>query len=352
MSTYELPPRDPSKPDVCMLVGATFNDDPNELDADCYIRKTLSEKVNLVNLEEAERMAANAKPVAAILCLPHPHVDGALLDRIAPEGGKTCALVANYGVGVDHIDLGDAAARGIAVTNTPHVLNGSVADMAFALLLAVARHVVRGDAHCRGPAYTRYDHNVLLGADVGGKTLGIVGMGRIGQEVARRGALGFGMPVLYHNRRRREDAEAELTAAGVGAGGVEFCAELHELLRRADHVVLLCPHTAETTGLIDAAALAVMKPTATLVNIARGAVVDTAALTDALREGRLHGAGLDVTEPEPLPKDHPLNSMENVIFTPHRGSACKGTRDKMAQLVVRNLLKGIGGEPLETPVSS
>ena len=335
-----------------MLVGATCNDDPTEIDADGYVRRTLSDKVNLVDLATAEALASAGTPVAAVLCLPHPHVDGALLDRIAPAGGKSCKVVANYGVGVDHIALDEAAARGIRVTNTPDVLNGAVADMAFALLLAVARHVVRGDAHVRSPAYVAYDHTVLLGADVCGTTLGIVGMGRIGIEVARRAVLGFGMEVLYHNRRRREDAEAKLAAlgAGIGGGKAEYCADLHAMLRRCDHVLLLCPCTDETRGLIDAAALSAMKPTATLINIARGAVVDTAALTDALREGRLHGAGLDVTDPEPLPKDHPLNAMQNVVFTPHRGSACKGTRQAMAELVVRNLLQGVFGEPLETQV--
>ena len=343
---FELPPLDPAKPNVCLLVGSTYDEDADTIDSDGYVRRTLSESVNLVSLSTAEAMAGTT-PVAGVLCLPHPHVDGALLDRIAPEGGKTCKVISNYGVGVDHIELQECADRGIAVAHTPNVLNAAVADMAFALLLATARHIVRGDAHTRSAAYTKYDHNVLLGTDVSGTTLGIVGMGRIGLEVARR-AQGFGMRVLYNNRRRRQDAETELSAHGQPAP--QYRAALHDLLRESDHVILVCPCTRETRGMIDAAALAVMKPSATLVNIARGPVVNTAALTSALQEGRLTGAGLDVTDPEPLPKDHPLNAMDNVVFTPHRGSACKGTRDQMAALCVRNLLKGISDQPLETPV--
>jgi glyoxylate reductase len=250
--------------------------------------------------------------VRAILVLPHPHIDGALLDRIAPLGNETLKVVSNYGVGVDHIDLADCRERGIPVTHTPGVLNGATADMGFALLLATARRVVEGDAYCRGPDYVAYEHTVLQGVDVSGSTIGIVGMGRIGLEVARR-ARGFSMRILYHNRSRREETEAEV--------GAEYCADLHAMLVQSDHVVLVCPCTEQTTGLINAAALGVMKPTATLVNISRGPVVDTAALTAALREGRLGGAGLDVTDPEPLPRDHELNTLRNVVLTPHRGSA-------------------------------
>jgi glyoxylate reductase len=261
----------------------------------------------------------------------HPTVDGAMLDRL-----PGLRVVSNYGVGVDHIDLSAARERGIPVGNTPGVLDGATADMGFALLLAAARRVVEGDRYARSGEFTVYDPGYMLGREVHSTTLGIIGLGRIGYQLALR-ARGFNMQVLYCNRRRRAEVETEL-----GAVHTSF----DDLLRRSDYVVLSCPLTQDTRRLIDAAALARMKPTSVLVNIARGPVVDTQALHDALESGRLAAAGLDVTDPEPLPKDHPLLKLANVVIVPHLGSATQQTRQRMAQMSVENLLAGLEGQPL------
>jgi glyoxylate reductase len=182
----------------------------------------------------------------------------------------------------------------------------------------------------------RYDPGFILGREIHGQTLGIIGLGRIGRQIAQR-ARAFDMPVLYHNRRRNEAAEASL--------GVRYTT-FEQLLAQSDFVMLSCPLTDQTCGLINAAALAKMKPTAILVNISRGPVVDTAALTAALTERRIYAAGLDVTDPEPLPRDHPLLSLDNVTIAPHLGSATEQTRQKMAEISVENLLRGLAGQPL------
>jgi glyoxylate reductase len=273
------------------------------------------------------------EPVEGVYTYGHVAVDGAILDRL--RGVK---VISNYGVGVDHINLKDAAARGVPVGNTPGVLEGATADLGFALLMASARRIVAGDRHARSDLFVRYDPGFMLGREVHGKTLGIIGMGRIGHQVARR-AIGFDMTVLYHNRRRREDLERAL------APSVAFAAR-DELLARSDYVMLCVPLTDQTRGCIGAHQFALMKPDATLINIARGAVVDTKALTDAILENRIAAAALDVTEPEPLPRDHPLLSLPNVIITPHLGSATVETRRRMAELSVQNLLAGLKGEPL------
>ena len=269
--------------------------------------------------------------VAAVYTYGHPRVDGAMLDAL-PD----VRVISNFGVGVDHIDLRAAMARGIPVGNTPGILDGATADMAFCLLLAAARRLPEGDRYARGPDFLRYDPSYMLGHEVHGTTLGILGMGRIGEEVARR-AVGFGMTVVYCNRQRKPDAEARLGARHVGKD---------ELLAMADHVVLTVPLTDETRGLIGAAELARMKPTATLVNVARGPVVDTNALTEALKERRIFAAALDVTDPEPLPRGHPLLGLDNVVIAPHLGSATEETRQKMAQRSLENLLAGLEGKPL------
>ena len=276
-------------------------------------------------------------PVDGIYLYGHKIVDGVLLDAVGPV-----RVVSNYGVGVDHIDLAAAAARGVPVGNTPGVLDGATADMAFALILAAGRRVVEGDRLARGPTADGSLWDKLIGREVHGSTLGIIGMGRIGEQVARR-ARGFDMTVLYHNRRRRPDVEA---AFGVGY------TDRDELLATADTIVLTVPLTAETRHLIGRAELARMKPTAVLVNVARGGVVDTAALTDALRDRKIIAAALDVTDPEPLPRDHPLLSLDNVIITPHLGSATGLTRRRMAERSVENLLAGLAGRPLPFPVSA
>lgn len=269
--------------------------------------------------------------LAGLFIYGHPRIDDALLARL--PGLK---VISNHGVGVDHIDVAAAAARGIPVGNTPGVLDGAVADMAMALILAAARRVAEGVRYARSPAFTHFDPNLLWGRDVHSSTIGIVGMGNIGYQIARR-AVGFDMRILYHNRRRREDLETRITAR---------YETLEALLEQSDFVVLVVPLSPSTRGLIGAAQLASMKPTATLVNVARGPVVDTAALTEAMRVRRIFAAALDVTDPEPLPRDHPLLSMDNVTILPHLGSATLQTRERMSQTAVENLLCGLRGQPL------
>jgi glyoxylate reductase len=273
--------------------------------------------------------------VVAVYTYGHPRVDGALLDRM-----PKVRVISNYGVGVDHIDLPAAAARQIPVGNTPGILDGATADMGFALLLAAARRVVEGDRYARSPEFSVYDPGYMLGREVHSSTLGIVGLGRIGAQVAKR-ARGFDMQVLYYNRRRRPELEDSL--------GVRYAA-LDELLAASDFVMLCCPLSPETRGIIGAAALGKMKPTATLVNISRGPVVDMQALCEALQEGRIAGAALDVTDPEPLPREHPLLKLDNLTLAPHLGSATIETRRKMALMSIDNLRAGLGGKPLPTQV--
>lgn len=278
-----------------------------------------------------EALRGSDEGVAGIYTFGHPTVDAALLAKL-----PNVRVISNYGVGVDHIRLDDALARGIPVGNTPGILDGATADMGFALLLAAARRVVEGDRYARGDDFTRYDPCYMLGREVHHATLGIIGMGRIGEQVAQR-ARGFDMRVMYHNRRARPEAEARL--------GVEK-ATLEQLLVESDFVMLTCPLTDETRGLIGREQLALMKPTAILVNIARGPVVDTEALTAALAAKRIYGAALDVTDPEPLPRMHPLLALDNVTIVPHLGSATEQTRQRMAEISVENLLRGLRGEAL------
>jgi glyoxylate reductase len=289
----------------------------------------LEGRVTLLPWSVAE--AGRGEPVEGVYTFGHPRVDGAMLDRL-----RGVRVISNYGVGVDHICLPDAAARGIPVGNTPDVLNGATADLAFALLLAAGRRLVEGDRYARSPKFTRYDPAYMLGREIHGQTLGIIGMGRIGRQVARR-ARAFEMTVLYHNRRPCEEAEAQL--------GARY-APLDELLMQSDYVVLTVPLSEQTRGLIGRRELSLMKHTAVLVNVARGPVVDTDALTQALEDRTIYAAALDVTDPEPLPRDHPLLQLDNVVITPHLGSATVETRRRMAEISVENLLRGLRGEEL------
>ena len=273
--------------------------------------------------------------VDAIYTYGHPTVDGALLDRFPDT-----RVVSNFGVGVDHIDLTAAVTRNIPVGNTPGILDGATADLAFALILAAGRRVVEGDRYARGPNFTHFDPSFMIGREIHSSTIGIFGMGRIGRQVAMR-ALGFGMKILYHNRNRNDEAEVALKAR---------YATKAELLAQADYVVLTVPLTPQTRGLIGRSELAQMKPTAILVNVARGAVVDKDALTESLSARRIFAAALDVTDPEPLPRNHPLLKLNNVIITPHLGSATEETRRRMAELSIDNLLAGLEGKPLPAPV--
>jgi glyoxylate reductase len=298
-----------------------------------FIEETLASHVALVPWSAAHQVGADG--IEAIYTYGHPTVNAGLLDRL-----PGVRVISNFGVGVDHIDVATAASRGIPVGNTPDVLTGATADLAFALLLAAGRRLVEGDRYARGPDFLRYDPSYMLGREVHGSTLGIIGMGRIGEQVARR-ARAFDMTVLYHNRRRRPEAEQSLGARHVSRD---------ELLADSDYVVLTVPLTEETQRLIGRDELARMKPTAILVNVARGAVVDTAALTEALGNRRIFAAALDVTDPEPLPRDHPLLRLDNVIITPHLGSATVQTRRRMAEISVENLLAGLSGRPLQCQV--
>jgi len=267
--------------------------------------------------------------IHGLLTYGHEGVTAAIIDA-----GKELKVISNMGVGYNHIDVAAATKRGIAVGNTPGILDDTTADMTFALLLAAARNVVKGFDYVRSGRWKVYDPNILWGHDVHHATLGIIGLGRIGSAVARR-ALGFGMRILYHNRHRRPDLEKEL--------GAEH-RPLPELLSESDFVTLHVPLTAETHNLIGAKELWLMKPTTILVNVARGPVVDSKALYEALKEGWIAGAGLDVTDPEPTPPDDPLLSLENVVIAPHLGSATVGTRTKMAMMAASNLLAGLRGE--------
>jgi glyoxylate reductase len=289
----------------------------------------LREHVELLPWATAHEPAASG--IEAIYTYGHPAVDGALLDRL-----PAVRVISNFGVGVDHIDVAAATQRGIPVGNTPGILDGATADMAFTLLLATGRRLVEGDRYARGPNFLHYDPSYMLGREVHGATIGIVGMGRIGSQVARR-ARAFDMTVLYHNRQPRPDVAAALGATYVA---------LDDLLAAADYVVLTVPLTPATRHLIGRAELARMKPTSILINVARGPVVDTAALTEALTQRTIYAAGLDVTDPEPLPRGHPLLGLENVIIAPHLGSATEQTRLRMAEMARDNLLAGLTGQPL------
>jgi glyoxylate reductase len=269
--------------------------------------------------------------IDAIFTYGHPLVDASLLDRLT-----SVRVLSNFGVGVDHIDVRAATARGIPVGNTPGIPDGATADLAFALMLAAGRRLVEGDHFARGPNFLRYDPSYMLGREINGTTLGILGMGRIGEQVARR-SRGFDMTVLYHNRNRRPQVELAL--------GVKHVAQA-ELLESSDYVVLTVPLTSETRGLIGRAELARMKRTAVLVNVARGPVVDTAALVEALTARRIFAAALDVTDPEPLPRDHPLLRLDNVTILPHLGSATEQTRRRIAEIAVENLMAGLEGRAL------
>ncbi|MGC8667280.1 MAG: 2-hydroxyacid dehydrogenase [Chthonomonadales bacterium] len=271
-----------------------------------------------------------------LLCLLTDRVDAELLDR-APR----LKVVSQMAVGFDNIDVEACTARGIPVGNTPGVLTETTADLAFALLLATARRLVEADRVTRSGAWKTWSPMFLTGPDVHHAVLGIVGMGRIGTEMARR-ASGFQMEILYSDAQANPAAEREFGAKR---------ADLEELLQRSDFVTLHTPLTPATHHLIGPRELALMKPTAILINTSRGQVVDQTALIQALRNGTIRAAGLDVYEEEPLPPDDDLVAMDNVVLLPHIGSASIATRIKMAKLAVENLIAGLRGLPLPNPVN-
>lgn len=265
-------------------------------------------------------------------------IDAALLAQCA--GLRMCA---NMTVGHNNFDLAAMDAAGVLASNAPDVLTETTADFGFALLMATARRVTESEHFLRAGHWTRWSYDLFSGAEVHGSTLGIIGMGRIGQGIARRGALGFGMRVIYHNRNRLSPAaEADCRATYV---------DKQTLLQTADHVVLVLPYSAATHHTIGAAELACMKPTATLINIARGGVVDDGALAAALRDKRIAAAGLDVYEGEPQ-VNPALLILPNVVLTPHIASATAGTRKAMAMLAADNLIGYLVHGKAVTPVNA
>jgi gluconate 2-dehydrogenase len=272
----------------------------------------------------APELAAFARGKAGLLCTGSERIDAALL-AACPQ----LRICANMAVGYNNFDLDTMTAARVLATNTPDVLTETTADFGFALLMAAARRVTESEHFLRAGRWNRWSYDMFAGQDIHGSTLGIIGMGRIGQGIARRGAFGFGMRVLYHNRSR-------LDAAAEAACKAQYASK-EELLRTADHVVLVLPYSATSHHTIGVADLALMKPTAVLVNIARGGIVDDVALAAALRERRIAAAGLDVFEGEP--EVHPdLLALSNVVLTPHIASASVPTRRAMADLAADNLI--------------
>ncbi|HEX2741503.1 MAG TPA: D-glycerate dehydrogenase [Rubrobacter sp.] len=300
----------------------------------------LLEDFDLTVLSEApperDELLEAARGAAGVLSTVTEKIDGEFMDA-AGEGLK---VVANLAVGYDNVDVEAANVRGVIVTNTPGVLDETTADVAFMLLLAAARRLGESERVLRAGKWEWWGPKLFMGPDVWGKKLGIIGLGRIGQAVARR-AKGFEMDILYHNRSRKVEAERELGARYMDLG---------ELLETADFVTIHTPLTDETQHLIGRAELHKMKSEAVLVNTSRGPVVDEGALADALAEGRIFAAGLDVYEEEP--KVHPkLLELENVVLAPHIGSGSIETRNKMAALAAENLAAVLRGEEPKTPVN-
>lgn len=274
----------------------------------------------------------------ALICLLSDRIDTEVIDA-AP----VLKIIANLGVGTDNIDSAAAHAKGIVVTNTPGALTETTADFTFALLLAAARRIVEGDAFIRAGEFLGWELiQPQLGLEVYGKTLGIVGMGRIGTAVARRGHLGFGMRILYHNRSRNEGAEKELGALRVPFG---------EILQESDFVCVHTPLTPQTHHLFDREAFSRMRKSAILVNVARGPVVDEEALIWALEAGEIAGAGIDVYEREPEVHPGLVALHERVVLAPHIGSATVVTRRALAKIAVDNALAVLAGDPPLTPVT-
>lgn len=288
--------------------------------------------VTLIDNLEPDGLAQlrNALPRAHGLLGASLKLDAQLLD-LAPN----LQAIASVSVGVDNYDIDYLTERRILLTNTPDVLTETTADTGFALIMATARRVVELANMVRNGQWKRNIGPVHFGTDVHGKTLGIIGMGRIGEALAQRGHFGFGMPVIYHSHSPKPAVEQRFNAQ---------YRSLPQLLREADFVCLTLPLTAETQGLIGAEQFALMRPETIFINISRGKVVDEAALINALRDGQIRAAGLDVFEREPLNQDSPLMQLNNVVATPHMGSATHETREAMAKCAVDNLLMALAGK--------
>jgi glyoxylate reductase len=283
-----------------------------------------------------EVLLSRVKGIDGLLCLLTDRIDGEVLDAAGPQ----LKVVSNHAVGYDNIDVPAATARGIPVGNTPGILTDATADFAFALLMAAARRVVEGERYVREGRWKTWGPSLLLGPDVHGATLGLIGFGRIGQAMAKR-AQGFEMRVIYY------DPSAPCCDPAIDASPVD----LDMLLAESDFVSVHTPLTAETRGLMNRERLALMKPTAILINTARGPVVDPGALYEALSERRIFAAALDVTDPEPLPMDSPLLTLDNLIVVPHIASASVATRQKMSLMAAHNLLAGVRAERLPNCVN-
>jgi lactate dehydrogenase-like 2-hydroxyacid dehydrogenase len=280
-----------------------------------------------------QALLERARGVEGLLCLLTDRIDGGLMDAAGPQ----LKVISNHAVGVDNIDIAAATARRIPVGNTPGILTDATADFAFSLMLAAARRVAEGERFVRAGKWKTWGPSLLLGTQVSGATLGILGYGRIGKAVAKR-ARGFEMRILYYDPKPMEPSgESEVQATAV---------DFDTLLREADFVSVHTPLTEQTYHLIDRQALAKMKPTAVLVNTARGPVVDPQALYQALKTGEIFAAALDVTDPEPLPPDSPLLELDNLLVVPHIASASRETREKMSWMAAENLVAGLKGERL------
>jgi len=279
------------------------------------------------------REAADADGVLTILS---ERIDQEFLDA-APR----CRVVANMAVGYDNVDLPALTRRGVLLTNTPGVLTETTADLAWTLLMAAGRRIVEGQKLIEAGKWASWSPMFMVGQDIYGATLGIVGAGRIGTALARRAA-GFNMRLLYHNRRPAPELEQQT--------GAEYRV-LDDLLREADYIVVLLPLSNETRGMFGAREFALMKPTAVFVNAARGPIVKELELAQALKQGRPWAAGLDVFEKEPIGPDHPLLSLPNVVAVPHIGSATVATRTRMATTAATNLVAALTGQPVPNPVN-
>jgi glyoxylate/hydroxypyruvate/2-ketogluconate reductase len=314
-----------SKPDV-LVTRAVFAEVLADLAQHCTVQANTADTI-----WPAEELRHRLQGKAGVMTTPTERIDAALLNAC-----PALRVVAQVAVGYNNIDLTACTARGVLVCNTPGVLTETTADFGFALMMATARRMAEAERYLRAGHWQKWSLDQFAGSEVHGSALGILGMGRIGQAIARRGALGFGMQVVYHNRSRLPaQAEAELGARYVSKA---------ELLAQSDHLVLVLPYSTESHHAIGAAELAQMKPTATLTNIARGGIVDDAALAQALRQGQLAAAGLDVFEGEPQVNAE-LLALPNVVLTPHIASSSARTRRAMARLAADNLVAGLGLGP-------
>ena len=309
-----------------------------------YVTRRMAQEAldKIARVTEMEVWPEELPPPYDVLLEKVRDVDGLLplltdrIDANLMDAAPRLKVISNMAVGYDNIDVPEATKRGIVVGNTPGVLTETTADMAFALLMAAARRVAEADAFTRKGRWKTWGPMVMLGQDIHRATLGIVGLGRIGTEIAKR-AKGFNMKVLYYDEiRRSQEEEKQL--------GVEYVSELSTLLSKSDFVSIHVPLGPQTHHLIGTAEFALMKPTAILINTSRGPVVDQEALYEALKSHQIFAAAIDVTEVEPIPMDSPLLTLDNIIITPHIASGSVATRTKMANMAAENLIAGVQGE--------